>query len=167
MCPSNLSLLNQLRLYKINQLPQLTPYHLLFLYSCTGLTTLNYNAIDAERAAHYTGYLFGNNSFLTTVNIGNNVQKIPACFIRGATAVTSIDLPASVTSIGNYAFSECSSLTSITIRSTTPPTLDSSHYTFPNTSQNYIIYVPASAVDTYKTTSEWSTWASKIQAIPN
>ena len=138
------------------------------IYSCTGLTTLNYNAIDAERASNSTGYLFGDNGFLTTVNIGNNVQKIPACFLRSATAVTSIDLPASVTSIGNYAFNGCSSLTSITIRATTPPTLDSSYAnTFPTTSQNYTIYVPASVVNTYKTTSKWSTWASKIQAIPS
>jgi hypothetical protein len=138
------------------------------IYSCTGLTTLNYNAINAERASSYTGYLFGNNSSLTTVNIGNNVQKIPACFLRGATAVTSIDLPASVTSIGNYAFYGCSSLTSITIRSTTPPTLDSSSSsTFPSTSQSYTIYVPAESVNTYKTNSKWSTWSSKIQAIPS
>lgn len=138
------------------------------IYSCTRLTTLNYNAINAERASSYTGYLFGDNSFLTTVNIGNNVQKIPACFIRDATAVTSIDLPASVTSIGNYAFYGCSSLTSITIRSTTPPTLDSSYtYTFPSTSQSYTIYVPAESVNTYKTNSKWSTWSSKIQAIPS
>ena len=151
--------------------PGVTSIGFRVIYSCTGLTTLNYNAINAEPATTYTGYLFGDggdNSSLATVNIGNNVQKIPACFLRGATAVTSIDLPASVTSIGNSAFNGCSSLTSITIRSTTPPTLDSSYnLTFPSTSQSYTIYVPASAVDTYKTTSKWSTWASKIQAIPS
>ena len=151
--------------------PGVTSIGFRVIYSCTGLTTLNYNAINAERATTYAGYLFGDggdNSSLTTVNIGNNVQKIPACFLRGATAVTSIDLPASVTSIGNYAFNGCSSLTSITIRSTTPPTLDSSYnLTFPSTSQSYTIYVPAESVDTYKTDSKWSTWSSKIQAIPS
>lgn len=133
--------------------------------------------------------LWGTTSNLTTVNIGNQVQVIPGGFLGSGQSkitsinipssvttisygafyqskLTSIDLPASVTSIGNYAFYYCSSLTSITIRSTTPPTLDSSYSsTFPSTSQSYTIYVPASAVDTYKTTSKWSTWASKIQAI--
>ena len=136
--------------------------------------------------------LWGTTPNLTTINIGNQVQVIPSGFLGSGQSkitsitvpdsvtlignyafyqskLTSIDLPDSVTSIGNYAFYGCSSLTSITIRPTTPPTLDSSSYrtTFPNTSQNYKIYVPASVVNTYKTTSKWSYFSSKIQAIPS
>lgn len=175
------------------------------LNGCTGITTINYNAISAIRVneptatnptlssdeMNSTTSFWGTLSNLTTINIGNNVQVIPGGFLgsvqpkvtsitipssvttisHGAfygSKLTSIDLPSSVTSIGNYAFWSCSSLTSITIRSTTPPTLSSSYlYTFPDPSQNYTIYVPASAVNTYKTTSRWSSWASKIQAIPS
>ena len=169
----------------------------LIINGCTGITTLNYNAIsaarydDEESTTPKNTYvsIWGTTSNLTTVNIGNQVQVIPGGFLTsnqnkvtsitipssvttisyGAfyqSKLTSIDLPASVTSIGNYAFSGCSSLTSITIRATTPPTLDSAYgSTFPSTS-GYTIYVPASAVNTYKTTSRWSYWASKIQAIP-
>lgn len=169
------------------------------LAGCTGLTTLNYNAISAKKVPSHGGTpsinssynLWGTLANLTTVNIGNQVQVIPQGFLGSGQSqitsitipnsvttietyafygskLTSIDLPASVTSIGNQAFYSCSSLTSITIRSTTPPTLGSSYSnTFPTTSQNYTIYVPASAVNTYKTTSKWSNWASKIQAIPS
>lgn len=157
---------------------------------CTSITTINFNAISCHSTYSYQTNLFGNLSSVTSVNIGNQVQVIPLGFLNGLTNITSItipssvttldkysfygskltniDLPASVTSIGNYAFYNCSSLTSITIRSITPPTLDSTYnYTFPTTSQRYTIYVPASAVNTYKTTSKWSTWSSRIQAIPS
>ena len=168
------------------------------LNGCTGLTTLNYNAISCRRCSSLGATptrtntnIWGTTSNLTTVNIGNQVQTIPGGFLGSGQSkvtsitipssvttiaygafyqskLTSIDLPSSVTSIGNYAFNGCSSLTSITIRATTPPTLDSSYSnTFPITSQSYTIYVPASAVNTYKTTSGWSNWASKIQAIPS
>lgn len=167
------------------------------LTGCTGITTLNYNAISCVRANDFTfstsntdANCWGTLANLTTVNIGNQVQIIPCGFLGSGQSrvtsitipnsvttlqqysfyqskLTSIDLPSSVTSIGNRSFYGCSSLTSITIRATTPPALDSSYnYTFPTTSQNYKIYVPASAVNTYKTTSKWSYWASKIQAIP-
>jgi hypothetical protein len=158
---------------------------------CTSITTINFNAISCHSTYSSPTYLFGGNlSLVTSVNIGNQVQVIPLGFLYGLTSITSItipssvttldkysfyrskltsiDLPASVTSIGNYAFHDCLSLTSITIRSTTPPTLDSSYTsTFPTTSQSYTIYVPASVVNTYKTTSKWSYWSSKIQAIPS
>lgn len=144
-----------------------------------------------ETGINTTNNIWGTTSNLTTVNIGNQVQVIPCGFLGSTQSkvtsitipssvttisygafyqskLTSIDLPASVTSIGNQAFYGSSSLTSITIRATTPPTLDSSYSnTFPSTSQSYTIYVPSSAVNTYKTTSKWSNWASKIQAIPS
>ena len=171
------------------------------LGGCTGITTLNYNAISARKYANEdatspstnTNSLWGATSNLTTVNIGNQVQVIPSGFLGSGQSkvtsitipssvttidygafyyskLTSIDLPSSVTLIRSYAFANCTSLTSITIRATTPPTLDPSYTyssTFPSTSQNYTIYVPASAVDTYKNATRWSNWASKIQAIPS
>ena len=155
----------------------------------SGITTLNYNAVAAHRDGYINsqGNLWGKD--LTTINIGNQVQVIPGGFLGSSqtsitsitipssvttldkysfygSKLTSIDLPASVTSIGDHAFYSCASLTNITVRATTPPDLVGNGSSwFPNTSQSYTIYVPASAVNTYKTTSGWSYWASKIQAI--
>ena len=156
----------------------------------SGITTLNYNAI----AAHRDGYInTGNNLWgkdLTTINIGNQVQVIPGGFLGSSqtsitsitipssvttldkysfygSKLTSIDLPASVTSIGNYAFYSCASLTSITVRATTPPDLGSGGSWFPTLSQAYTIYVPSGSVDTYKSDIAWSIYNSKIQAIPS
>ncbi len=86
-------------------------------YNCSGLTTLNFNAIDCQDfEAYYNGhyyYTFGTS--LTTVNIGDSVQRIPANFVRGCSGLTSVTIPTGVTSIGEVAFYGCGGLTSVTI----------------------------------------------------
>lgn len=67
-----------------------------------------------------------------------------------------------VTSIGSDAFNGCINLMSITINSSTPPTLGSN--VLENTN-NCAIYVPSGSVNTYKSASGWSIYSSRIQAI--
>ena len=87
---------------------------------CTGLTTLNFNAIDCQDFEAYYDrngnpyYPFSGTS-LTTVNIGDSVQRIPANFVRGRSGLTSVSIPNSVTSIGGSAFENCRGLTSVSI----------------------------------------------------
>ena len=76
-------------------------------------------------------------------------------------SLTSVTIPNSVTSIGQYAFYGCSGLTSVTIEAETPPTLGSE--VFHNTN-NCPIYVPCGTIDAYKTA--WSNYASRIQYVP-
>ena len=88
--------------------------------------------------------------------IGNNAFN--SCY-----GLTSCTIGSGVTSIGSSAFQLCSGLTSITVETTTPPTLGS--YAFSNTN-NCPIYVPCESVNSYKSASGWSIYASRIQAIP-
>ena len=81
---------------------------------CSRLTTLNFNAINCQDFSsdyYYTNF----SNTLTTVNIGDSVQRIPANFVRGCSGLTSVTIPNSVTSIGSGAFNGCSGLTSVTI----------------------------------------------------
>ena len=78
---------------------------------CDNLTTLNFNAINCE--VTYSGYL--ENCPITTINIGDSVQRIPNYFASNLDSLTSVTIPNSVTSIGDNAFYYCSSLTSVTI----------------------------------------------------
>ncbi len=85
-----------------------------FVY-CSRLTTLNFNAINCQDfEAYYNYYPFSGTS-LTTVNIGDSVQRIPANFVPYCSGLTSVSIPNSVTSIGGGAFYGCSGLTSVTI----------------------------------------------------
>jgi len=79
---------------------------------CSRLTTLNFNAINCQDFS--LGY-FTLGTSLTTVNIGDSVQRIPANFVRGCSGLTSVTIPNSVTSIGDRAFIGCRDLTSVTI----------------------------------------------------
>jgi len=79
------------------------------------------------------------------------------------TGLTSITIPANVTTIDSSAFYYANAMTSITCESTTPPTLTGTN-TFDYTN-NCPIYVPASAVNTYKAASGWSSYQARITAI--
>ena len=104
-----------------------------------------------------------NRGTIKNVTYGNDVTVIGENAFSGRTELSSVVIGNSVTSIGSSAFSRCSSLTSITLESATPPTLGSSAF---NNTNNCPIYVPSESVDTYKAASNWSKYASRIQAIP-
>lgn len=78
------------------------------------------------------------------------------------TALTSIVIPASVKKIYE-SLRSCRALTSITFLGTTPPKADS--YSFEDTN-DAPIYVPAESVESYKVAPGFSTFADRIQAIP-
>lgn len=79
--------------------------------------------------------------------------------------LTTVILPDTITAIGNYAFDYCIYLTSLTCNATTPPTLGTD--ALKQTHNNLVIYVPSASVEAYKSATGWSTYASKIQAIPS
>jgi len=56
-------------------------------------------------------------SYIVNITLGNRVTSIGAYAFYNCTALTSIDIPNSFTSIGDYAFAWCSSLTSANIPS--------------------------------------------------
>ena len=90
-----------------------------------GKTTLSiYDFYDCQIETLYlgrnikyeTGYSpFNGNTKLKSVTIGNSVTSIGDYAFQNCSSLTSITIPNSVTSIGEWAFSYCSSLKSVTI----------------------------------------------------
>ena len=80
--------------------------------NCSGLTTLNYNAINASLPGWY--WLNGCTS-LATLNIGPNVQVIPERAFMNLNFNNDIVIPNTVTTIGYEAFRDCDQITNITI----------------------------------------------------
>ena len=135
---------------------------------CSSLTTLNYNAINCNGFYNnFTEYLQGYYPFeycpITTINIGDSVQRIPNNFAYNLDSLTSITIPNSVDTIGDSAFYNCSSLTSITCLADIPPALGNN--VFNNTPSNKILYVNCGLKDDY--ISSWGDYfnSNNIQEI--
>lgn len=102
------------------------------------------------------------NANLVAVELGSCVTTIDDYGFYMYDSLTSVTIPASVTYIGYEAFFLCTGLTSVTIYATTPPTLGND-MVFLGTN-DCPIYTPSGSVSDYQ--SAWSTYASRIQAIP-
>jgi hypothetical protein len=100
---------------------------------------------------------------ISSCTIGSSVTSIDFSAFNRCSSLTSIEIPSGVTSIGNQAFLYCYGLTSVTVNAVTPPTLGNNAFTNTN---GCPIYVPSESVNTYKEASGWSSYASRIQAIP-
>lgn len=94
---------------------------------------------------------------VTAITFGNGIASLPAQMLS------------TVANPYNYHYPN---LQTITFLSSTPPTLGRSRkdswsaWVYPFTGFNGTIYVPSNAVDTYKTATYWSNFASLIQPIP-
>ena len=151
--------------------------------NCQSLTSVMWNAIDASTDDGYSPFYYIENK-ITSFTFGDKVKCIPTGLCRNQTGLTSITLPESVKSIGKSAFYGCSGLTSFTIpKSVTDiegyafaecsglldvychaaevPTTDSKAF-----SVSYIedatLYVPATALEAYKTTAPWSNFGTIV-----
>lgn len=128
--------------------------------SCTNLASV---AIPSS-VSGISYEVFSDCVSLTSVTIPSSVTRIDNNAFKRCSGLTSVVIPSGVTRIAFEAFNYCSGLTSITVNATTPPALEQNVF---NNTNDCPIYVPAESVETYKAASGWSTYASRIQAIPN
>ncbi len=93
--------------------------------SCTSLTSVYITDIaawcnisfggDSANPLYYAKNLYLNGKLVTNLVIPNSVSSIGNYAFSNCTSLTSVTIPDSVTSIGNSAFYKCTSLTSVTI----------------------------------------------------
>ncbi len=131
-----------------------------YTFDTLGEHTVKYTLLDSTTIGTSA---FNACTGLTSVTIPNSVTSIGEFAFSGCTGLTSITIPSGITSIGSNAFNGCGGLTSVTVEATTTPTLG--NYVFADTN-NCPIYVPTESVEAYQSATNWSEYASRIQAIP-
>ena len=110
-----------------------------------------------------------NNTFeycylLSNIILSNNITTIGSYAFSGCHILSTIVIPEKVTSIGNNAFYSNYNLKEIHLLPTTVPTCGTNvFYDIPD---NCIIYVPKGTLNDYKTATNWSSYASKMQEEP-
>ncbi len=98
--------------------------------------------------------------------IPNSVTSIGNSAFSNCSSLTSIEIPNSVTSIGDKAFSYCYNLTSIRCHAEDVPETDANTFLYCQSSMN--IQVPENSVDLYKVTSPWYNYnITKIYPFQN
>ena len=70
---------------------------------CSGLTSVVWNAKNCSDFS-YDSNPFKGLTNIKTFEVGSEVERIPAYLCDGLTGLTSVTIPNSVTSIGNFAF---------------------------------------------------------------
>ena len=85
--------------------------------ACPALTTVVWNAIHCTTSFSMAEYapFYGCRTTITSFTFGDQVQTIPSYLCDGLALLDTIVLPATVSTIGSYAFYGCSALKSINL----------------------------------------------------
>lgn len=126
-------------------------------FGCSGM-----NGIDIPNSVTQIGQqsfyaCFG----LNKITFPNYLISIKSAAFYSCSYLREVVIPITVTSLGSQAFAQCNGLQRVIFENTTPPTISSD--TFDNTN-NCPIYVPRSALATYKAATNYTTYATRIVA---
>ncbi|MBQ3150551.1 MAG: leucine-rich repeat domain-containing protein, partial [Clostridia bacterium] len=81
----------------------------------TGTLTISGTGVMTNWSDYSSVPWYSYRSYIKSITIGDGVTSIGDYAFRHCDSLTSVTIPDSVTSIGNYAFGDCDSLTSVTI----------------------------------------------------
>ena len=136
-------------------MPSVTTIGAYAFYECSSLTSISMPSVTT-----IGGYAFYNCNALTSVSMPSATTIGYGAFYY-CFALTSIDIPASVSMIDDYAFTACSSLTSVYCHWEDPLECDPR---FENTVlETATLYVPTGTIDAYRSVSPWSGFINIVE----
>ena len=119
---------------------------------CTKLHSIDF--ADGQNLLSIGQLAFYNCSTLVSVTVPEGVQTLGARAFYNNTSLVKIKLPSTLSVIGDYAFGNCQQLMKMNVAAYAPPTVSSNtFYAVPRTAT---VYVPESAINTYKSTYIWN-----------
>ena len=121
-------------------------------------------AMTVELISYNTSKPTGTLTIPTTVSDGYDdytVTSIGDYALENCSSLTCVAIPASVTNIGNGAFRYCSALKRVIVWGLTPPSVKSSSFT--GTHSDLAVYVPAENLEDYKAAEVWKDF--NLQAL--
>ncbi len=128
------------------------------------------NMVIPEGVTELSKALFAYCSVLTSVTLPTTLQRVGKESFYNCPSLESIVLPASLKTIGSGAFNSCSKLMNVYSMATTPGTIEGnpdSWYgydkdAFYDVKLTATLYVPETAVDTYKEKTRWQEFANIV-----
>ena len=97
----------------------------------------------------------------TSMTIPDSVKRVGSWAFQNCELLTSVTFGRGVESIGGNVFYACNSVKDVTVLATTPPEIATT--TIKNTITK--IYVPAGCGDAYKSATNWSAYADRIEEL--
>ena len=98
---------------------------------------------------------------LTSVTL-NKVEEIEATAFANS-GLTELTLPATIKTIARTAFANCKGLTKVTVKATTPPTVQAN--TFNGINANAVLYVPKGKKADYEAQANWKSKFKEIREL--
>ncbi len=133
---------------------------------CASIKKVQWNAINYRQSKPNTDTncfpFYASRDSITSFILGDSVEYIPVYLLKDFSAINNLVIPASVTEIGEYAFTN-DTLVEITCYAETPPVIDSTAVVGVNKS-TCILYVPYTSVSAYRNAEVWKEFVN-IQAI--
>ena len=124
--------------------------------SCSSLTSVTI----PDSVTEIGNNAFKNCSSLTSVTIPDSVTTIGYAAFQSCAILEKVVIGSGVKKIGSDAFRYCYVLNDISIKATTPPSIDASSFSDIGTSP--IFYVPTESIEAYKSATNWSDYANYI-----
>lgn len=135
-----------------------------YAFRSMGLTS-----IDIPSHIVSIGYMgYGNLDNIYSLEVPDGVQTIDGAAFCWNEDLETVTLGKGLINLAHGAFQDCQKLTTVKMMSTTPPTITNKYnvadpdpfnsYGKPSLRSNITLYVPASALETYKADSYWGTF---------